>query len=62
MTKCVEACWKTASPDTAITCECSCAGSNHGSGHPLSKTVSEDGPAGALSVEAAGPREYYYPA
>lgn len=55
--QCVEACWN-AQPHTAITCECSCAGSNHGTRQPLGKVVSGDGPAGALSVRSAGPRTY----
>ncbi|GAA1836236.1 hypothetical protein GCM10009795_096740 [Nocardioides hankookensis] len=56
-TQCVEACWN-ASPDTGLTCECSCAGTNHGSGHQLGRIVSESGPAGALSVAPAAAREY----
>lgn len=55
--KCVEACWN-ARPRTAITCECSCAGGNHGTGVPLGRIVSETGPAGALSVGSTGPRTY----
>ena len=55
--RCVEACWN-ASPDTAWTCECSCAGGNHGSRTPLGKIVGESGGAGALSVASSGPREY----
>lgn len=55
--KCVSACW-TANPDTAITCECSCAGSNHGSLRPIGPVVADAGAAGELSVAAAPPREY----
>ena len=36
--KCVESCW-TGSPNRAWECECSCAGSNHGSGWPLGNEV-----------------------
>lgn len=38
-TKCVPACWDEGKPELAWQCVCSCAGSNHGSGHPLSKEV-----------------------
>lgn len=55
--RCVEACWN-ARPDTAWTCECSCAGRNHGTRSPLGKIVSETGGAGALSVAASAPHEY----
>lgn len=55
--KCVEACWN-AKADTAIACECSCAGANHGTRRPQGKVVSEDGPSGALSVASTGPRKY----
>lgn len=55
--KCVEACWN-ANPETAIACECSCAGDNHGTRRPLGKVVSDDGPSGALSVASTGPRAY----
>jgi hypothetical protein len=40
-TKCVSACWA-ANPDTRWDCVCSCAGSNHGTGHPLPTQVSAD--------------------
>lgn len=56
-TMCVSACWN-ADPDSTWECECSCAGENHGTREPLGRVVSEDGPAGALSVAAAPPRTY----
>jgi hypothetical protein len=57
LTKCVAECWR-ARPDTAYECECSCAGANHGSKHPLGRIVSENGPAGELSVASEGARVY----
>lgn len=54
--KCVEACWN-ARPETAIDCECSCAGANHGSQRPVGRIVAE-GAGGALSVAALSPREW----
>lgn len=36
--KCVSACWN-GNPDRVWECECSCAGSNHGSGVPIGKEV-----------------------
>lgn len=44
-TTCVDQCWN-ARPETAWDCECGCAGTNHGSGHPLRHLVNS-----ALSVE-----------
>jgi hypothetical protein len=38
-TRCVPACWDEGNPERVWDCICSCAGSNHGSGHPLSKEV-----------------------
>lgn len=35
---CVERCWN-ARPDTAIECECGCAGTNHGSRQPMGLEV-----------------------
>ena len=52
-TKCVAACWG-ASPDTALECECSCAGENHGTQRPLERLVDD----GDLSVSRARRREY----
>lgn len=60
LTKCVSECWN-AKPHTVMTCECSCAGSNHGSGVAIGKVVSQSGPAGALSVQSEGYREYFVP-
>lgn len=40
-TKCVAKCWD-ASSTTKWECECSCAGTNHGTGQPLDKQVSSD--------------------
>ena len=40
-TKCVSACWD-ANPATRWECVCSCAGANHGTGHPLPRQVSTD--------------------
>jgi hypothetical protein len=40
-TKCVSACWG-ANPDSWWECVCSCAGANHGTGHPLAKQVAPD--------------------
>jgi len=57
--KCVEACWKTGMPENAMTCECACAGRNHGSGMPYKITVGSGGAGGALSVQASAPHEYY---
>ena len=37
-TTCVEQCWN-ANPENFLQCECSCAGQNHGSGHPMGKEV-----------------------
>lgn len=37
-TTCVEHCWN-ANPDTAIECECGCAGTNHGTRQPLGSEV-----------------------
>ena len=37
-TTCVSECW-TANPATSSQCECSCAGTNHGSGHALGPEV-----------------------
>lgn len=59
--KCVEACWKSGLPENATTCECVCAGRNHGSGMPYKVTVDSAGPGGALSVQASAPREFYVP-
>lgn len=56
-TKCVSVCWN-ASADSTWECECSCAGDNHATGKPIGRVVSEDGPAGALSVAPAPPRTY----
>ncbi|WP_405216541.1 hypothetical protein [Agrococcus sp. Ld7] len=42
---CVSDCWN-ASPATAWDCVCGCAGSNHGTGHPLGREV-----ASGLSIE-----------
>jgi hypothetical protein len=39
-TTCVEQCWN-ANPDKVIDCECSCAGTNHGSGVPLGKEIQD---------------------
>jgi len=33
-TRCVEACWRDAQPETVWGCECSCAGKFHGRGTP----------------------------
>ena len=57
LAKCVSACW-TADPESAWECECSCAGSNHGSGHAIGRIVAESGPTGELSVARLGPREW----
>lgn len=38
---CVSACWS-ANPDTAWDCECGCAGTNHGSKHPLKHIVDSE--------------------
>lgn len=53
-TKCVAACWA-AKPETALECECSCAGVNHGSGRALERTVDQ---AEELSVSRAHRREF----
>ncbi len=59
--KCVEAGWK-GRPDTVWTCQCVCAGRNHGSGVPYKLTVDSNGPGGSLSVQAGEPHEFYvYP-
>jgi len=59
--KCVAACWK-ADRDTAWQCECSCAGDNHGSQHPIGPVVADSGGgAGALSVRRSVTREWDYP-
>lgn len=42
---CIQQCWD-ANPSTHLDCECSCAGYNHGSGHPLGVQVQP-----GLSVE-----------
>lgn len=54
--RCVAACWD-ARPETAMLCECSCAGGNHGTGRPIGRIVAET-PVGAFSVASAAPREY----
>lgn len=38
-TKCVEACWRDARPETVWECECSCAGRFHGTGTPPPKDL-----------------------
>lgn len=50
-TSCVAECWN-ANPDTAHTCECGCAGSNHGQGPPT-KVVG-----GWLGIMPEAPRIY----
>lgn len=57
LARCVSACWN-ADPDTAWECECSCAGSNHGSRQPIGPVVADVGDAGELSVARLGPREW----
>jgi hypothetical protein len=56
-TRCVSACWN-ADPNTAWECECSCAGSNHGTQRPLGRIVADVGDAGELSVARATPHEW----
>lgn len=58
---CVEACWKNGEIEYASTCEFSCAGANHGSKQPIGRIVSENGPAGSLSVSSGNRREYWIP-
>lgn len=53
-TKCVSACWA-ARIDTRWECVCSCAGANHGSGHPLPVQPSAD-----LSIENDYTTETYW--
>jgi hypothetical protein len=52
-TTCVSECWD-ADPSNAWNCVCGCAGSNHGSGHPLGKEVKA-----GLSVENQHTRAEY---
>lgn len=54
---CVANCWN-AKSRTALTCECACAGRNHGTGQAWGTVVSEAGPHGALAVTPTPPREY----
>lgn len=59
VTLCVEPCWN-ASPDTSWDCECSCAGRNHGTGHPIGAIVStSDSTTGALSAAPNEPRVFW---
>ena len=57
--RCVSACWN-AEPDTAWECECSGAGSNHGSQRPIGRVVADVGAAGALAVAPLEPRRWTY--
>ncbi|YCK79668.1 hypothetical protein M1D89_01135 (plasmid) [Arthrobacter sp. D3-18] len=59
--KCVEQCWRRGKTENTWLCECACAGRNHGSGVPYAHTAGGNGPAGALSVQASEPREFYVP-
>jgi len=52
-TTCVSDCWD-ADPSNAWNCVCGCAGSNHGSGHPLGREVEV-----GLSVENEHTRAEY---
>lgn len=57
LSKCVSACWD-ADPGSTWECECSCAGINHASRHPLGRIVRNAGEAGDLSVASTGPHEW----
>jgi len=57
ITKCVEECWRLRDLDTSATCQCSCAGANHGTGVAPGRIVGQVN-AGALAVASTGPREY----
>lgn len=59
--KCVEQCWQRGNPNNAWTCECACAGRNHGSGFPYAVEVGGTSPGGALSVQPSAPREFFVP-
>ncbi len=52
-TKCVSACWA-ADPRTRWECVCSCAGANHGTGHPLPTLASAE-----LSIDTDYTSERY---
>jgi hypothetical protein len=54
-TTCVSKCWgQGTSPDTRWECVCSCAGANHGTGHPLPTQVSDE-----LSIDTEYTSESY---